>query len=147
MQLAGSLKPNTRHRVRLPRKSDGLSWFSEFLRNSKPKDQRRQVGLFDQSRCIMSDIVFGGRSDIWRTDLGYASVRSPDIRPATSDDILYIALLLHPHAISQAFQNGLAVTPNTKLVMTSTTEKWVRTLYRHSFPPWSLHKLAHDPQV
>ena len=29
----------------------------------------------------MSDIVFGGWSDIWRTDLGYASVRSPDIRP------------------------------------------------------------------
>ena len=29
----------------------------------------------------MSDIVFGGWSDTWRTDLGYASVRSPDIRP------------------------------------------------------------------
>ena len=28
----------------------------------------------------MSDIVIGGWSDIWRTDLGYASVRSPDIR-------------------------------------------------------------------
>ena len=69
------------HRVRLPRKRDGLSRFSDFLRNSKPKDQRLQVGLFYQSRCIMSDIVFGGWSDTWRTDLGYASVRSPDIRP------------------------------------------------------------------
>ena len=29
----------------------------------------------------MSDIVIGGWSDTWRTDLGYASVRSPDIRP------------------------------------------------------------------
>ena len=29
----------------------------------------------------MSDIVFDGWSDTWRTDLGYASVRSPDIRP------------------------------------------------------------------
>ena len=29
----------------------------------------------------MSDIVFGGWSDTWRTDLGYASVRSPGIRP------------------------------------------------------------------
>ena len=38
-------------------------------------------GLLYQFRCIMSDIVFGGWSDTWRTDLGYASVRSPDIRP------------------------------------------------------------------
>ena len=30
----------------------------------------------------MSDIVIGGWSDTWRTDLGYASVRSPDIRPS-----------------------------------------------------------------
>ena len=29
----------------------------------------------------MSDIVIGGWSYTWRTDLGYASVRSPDIRP------------------------------------------------------------------
>ena len=29
----------------------------------------------------MLDIVIGGWSDTWRTDLGYASVRSPDIRP------------------------------------------------------------------
>ena len=29
----------------------------------------------------MSDIVIGGWSDTWRTDLGYASVRSPGIRP------------------------------------------------------------------
>ena len=29
----------------------------------------------------MSDIVIGGWSDTWRTDLGYASVRPPDIRP------------------------------------------------------------------
>ena len=29
----------------------------------------------------MSDIVIGGWSDTWRTDLGYASMRSPDIRP------------------------------------------------------------------
>ena len=28
----------------------------------------------------MSDIVFGGWSDTWRTDLGYASVCSPGIR-------------------------------------------------------------------
>ena len=34
------------HRVRLPRKRDGLSRFSDFLHNSKPKDQRLQVGLF-----------------------------------------------------------------------------------------------------
>ena len=27
-------------------KRDGLSRFSDFLRNSKPKDQRLQVGLF-----------------------------------------------------------------------------------------------------
>ena len=41
----------------------------------------RWVHVFYWSRCIMSDIVFGGWSDTWRTDLGYASVRSPDIRP------------------------------------------------------------------
>ena len=29
----------------------------------------------------MSDIVFGGRSDIWSTNLGCASVGTPDIRP------------------------------------------------------------------
>ena len=43
VQSLGSLKP---HRVRLPRESDGLSRFSDFLRNSKPEDQRLQVGLF-----------------------------------------------------------------------------------------------------
>ena len=31
------------------------------------------------------------RSDIWRTDRGVAEVRSPDIRPATEDDIRHNA--------------------------------------------------------
>ena len=31
------------------------------------------------------------RSDIWRTDRGVAEVRSPDIRPATDDDIRHNA--------------------------------------------------------
>ena len=31
------------------------------------------------------------RSDIWRTDRGVAEVRSPDIRPATEDDIRHDA--------------------------------------------------------
>ena len=45
--VGGSLKPITWHHVRVPRKRDGLSRFSDFLRKSKPKDKRVQVGLFD----------------------------------------------------------------------------------------------------
>ena len=43
MQSLGSLKLIV---FVLPHKHDGLSRFSDFLRNSKPKDQRLQVGLF-----------------------------------------------------------------------------------------------------
>ena len=42
----------------------------------------------------MSDIVLGGWSDTWRTDLGYASVRSPDIRPPPQT-ISYTYMLIH----------------------------------------------------
>ena len=42
-------------------------------------DNSQQVLVL--SGCIMSDIVFGGRSDIWSTNLGCASVGTPDIRP------------------------------------------------------------------
>ena len=45
----------------------------------------------------MSDIVFGGWSDTWRTDLGYASVRSPGIRPPpqTISYIMCFSFSLH----------------------------------------------------
>ena len=46
---------------------------------TKRHDNYQQV--FVLSGCIMSDIVFGGRSDIWSTNLGCASVGTPDIRP------------------------------------------------------------------
>ena len=44
---------------------------SERERESK-RGQKRHV--FVMVGCIMSDIVFGGRSDIWRTDRGCVSV-------------------------------------------------------------------------
>ena len=47
---------------------------------TKKHDNSQQV--FVLSGCIMSDIVFGGRSDIWSTNLGCASVGTPDIRPS-----------------------------------------------------------------
>ena len=46
---------------------------------TKRHDNSQQV--FVLSGCIMSDIVFGGRSDIWSTNLGCAEVGTPDIRP------------------------------------------------------------------
>ena len=46
---------------------------------TKRRDNSQQV--FFLSGCIMSDIVFVGRSDIWSTNLDCASVGTPDIRP------------------------------------------------------------------
>ena len=48
---------------------------------TKAKRQDNSQQVFVLSGCIMSDIVFGGRSDIWSTNLGCASVGTPDIRP------------------------------------------------------------------
>ena len=48
---------------------------------NKTKRHDNSQQAFVLSGCIMSDIVFGGRSYIWSTNLGCASVGTPDIRP------------------------------------------------------------------
>ena len=53
--------------------------FHTRINNDDDDENSQQV--FVLSGCIMSDIVFGGRSDIWSTNLGCASVGTPDIRP------------------------------------------------------------------
>ena len=49
----------------------------------------RSIPFSIQPLCIGYRLRW--RSDIWRTDRGVAEVRSPDIRPATEDDIRHNA--------------------------------------------------------
>ena len=57
----------------------------------------------------MSDIVFGGWSDTWRTDLGYALVRSPDIRPPPQT-ISYTCTYRHSSCITRLRSNVIGAT-------------------------------------
>ena len=48
---------------------------------TKTKRHDNSPRVFVLSGCILLDTVFGGRSDIWSTNLGCASVRTANIRP------------------------------------------------------------------
>ena len=58
------------------------------LRSSKLEDRVSEEG---RDLNWTSGYRLRWRSDIWRTDRGVAEVRSPDIRPATEDDIRHNA--------------------------------------------------------
>ena len=62
MQSAGSIKPNTRHRVRRPREPDSLLRFSDFFcvtQNLKTSVLRWVFSTSSGALCRMSSLVAG----------------------------------------------------------------------------------------
>ena len=72
----------------------GHQVFSTILMYTE-KRGRGTILVAIESSSIQTTVGIGyrprWRSDIWRTDRGVAEVRSPDIRPATEDDIRHNA--------------------------------------------------------